>query len=64
MLHHMKANGYLKEGIEIKDGYQEMGPRGSIAWLTYEGQEIGGRMREEYERKKAISGKLLASFFW
>jgi hypothetical protein len=64
MLHRMKANGYLKEGIEIKYGYQEMGPRGSIAWLTYEGQEIGGRMREEYQREKAMSGKLQAPFPW
>jgi hypothetical protein len=57
MLHRMQVHGYLKEGVEIQYGYQEMGPRGSIAWLTYEGQEIGGRMREEYELDKAISGE-------
>jgi len=57
MLHRMQAHGYLKEGVEIKYGYQEVGPRGSIAWLTYEGQEIGGRLREEYEHDLAISGK-------
>lgn len=64
MMRRMQAHGYLKEGIEIKYGYQEMGPRGSIAWLTYEGQEIGGRLREKYEREKAISGKLLISLCW
>jgi hypothetical protein len=36
MLHRMQAHGYLKEGVEIKYGYQEVGSRGSIAWLTYE----------------------------
>ena len=60
----MQAHGYLKEGTEIKYGYQAMGPRGSIAWLTYEGQEIGGRLREEYERGKAVTGELLAFFRW
>lgn len=64
LMRRMQAHGYLKEGIDIKYGYQEMGPRGSIAWLTYEGQEIGGRMREEYEREKAITGKSLALFCW
>lgn len=64
MMRRMQAHGYLKEGIDIKYGYQEMGPRGSIAWLTYEGQEIGGRMRDEYEREKAITGKLLTFFCW
>ncbi|GAB7322592.1 hypothetical protein MBLNU13_g03507t2 [Cladosporium sp. NU13] len=55
MMRRMQAHGYLKDGIEIKYGYQEMGPRGSIAWLTYEGQEIGGRLREEHEREKAMT---------
>jgi hypothetical protein len=64
MMRRMQAHGYLKEDIEIKYGYQEMGPHGSIAWLTHEGQEIGGRLREEYEREKAMSGKLLAFFCW
>ena len=58
MLHRMQEHGYLKEGIEIKDGFQEVGPHGSIAWLTHEVQEIGGKLREEYEREKTISGKL------
>ena len=50
MLRRMQEHGYLKDGVDIKYGYQEKSPRGSIAWLTYEGQEIGGRMRQEYER--------------
>jgi hypothetical protein len=57
MLHDMKERGCFEEDIDIIYGYQEMGPHGSIAWLTYEGQEIGGRQREEYEREKAIKGK-------
>ena len=64
MLRRMQAHGYLKDGVEIKYGYQEVGPRGSIAWLTYEGQEVGGRLRDEYEREKAIAGKLLTFFCW
>jgi hypothetical protein len=60
MMRRMQAHGYLKDGIEIEYGYQEMGPHGSVAWLTYEGQEIGGRTRDEYEREKAIEGKLQA----
>jgi hypothetical protein len=31
--------------------------------LTYEGQEIGGILREQYEREQAIEGKLHAFLF-
>jgi hypothetical protein len=58
MMHRLQARGYLKDGFNIKYGYQEVGPRGSVAWLTYEGQEIGGILREQYEREQAIEGKL------
>jgi hypothetical protein len=57
VLHDMKERGCFEEDIDIKYGYQEIGPHGSIAWLTYEGQETGGRQREEYEREKAVKGK-------
>jgi hypothetical protein len=57
VLHDMKERGCFGEDIDIKYGYQEIGPHGSIAWLTHEGQEIGGRQREEYEREKAVEGK-------
>lgn len=57
MLQRMKEHGLLREGIEIKHGYQEIGPHGAVAWLTYEGQEIGGIQREEYEREKADTGE-------
>jgi hypothetical protein len=60
MMHRMQARGYLKDGFDIKYGYQDVGPRGSVAWLTYEGQEIGGILREQYEREQAIEGKLQA----
>jgi hypothetical protein len=60
MMRRMQARGYLKDGFDIKYGYQEVGPRGSVAWLTYEGQEIGGILREQYEREQAIEGKLQA----
>lgn len=62
MLHRMKVHGYLKDGIDIRYGYQEIGPHGSIAWLTHAGQEIGGREREDYEWEKSIEGTL-KSFF-
>ncbi|KAM0720084.1 hypothetical protein Q7P37_004220 [Cladosporium fusiforme] len=54
ILRRLKIQGVLKDDIEIKYGYQEKGPHGSVAWLTHAGQEIGGRQREEYERERAI----------
>lgn len=63
MLQRMQDHGYLKDGVEIKHGYQEIGPHGAVAWLTYEGQEIGGRQREEYEREKADEGKSVIFLF-
>lgn len=63
MLQRMQEKGYLKDDVDIQYGYQEIGPHGSVAWLTYEGQEIGGRQREEYEREKAHAGKLRSFVF-
>lgn len=57
MLQRMQENGYLKDDVKIQYGYQKIGPHGSVAWLTHEGQEIGGKQREEFERKKAHAGK-------
>lgn len=58
ILQGLQAHGLLREGVDIQYGYQVVGPQGSITWLTYEGQKIGGRQREEYEREKAAEGKL------
>jgi hypothetical protein len=61
MLRRMQVHGFLKDGVEIKYGYQAQGPQGAVAWLTNEGQEIGGRLREEYERERAVTGEFAIS---
>ena len=61
MLRRMQVHGYLKDGVEIKYGYQAQGSHGAVAWLTHEGQEVGGRLREEYEQEKAVNGEFLTS---
>lgn len=61
MLRRMQVHGFLKDGVEIKYGYQAQGPHGAIAWLTQEGQDVGGRMREEYEQERAVAGKFVRS---
>ena len=58
MLRRMQVHGYLRDGVDIKYGYQAQGPHGAVAWLTHEGQEVGGRLREEYEQEKAVAGEL------
>lgn len=57
VMRRLQVHGFLKEGVEIKYGWQEKSPHGGIAWLTREGQEIGGRMREQYEHERAVEGK-------
>jgi hypothetical protein len=57
MLRRMQVHGFLRDGVEIKYGYQALGPHGAVAWLTNEGQEIGGRLHEEYEQEKAVTGE-------
>jgi len=61
MLRRMQVHGFLKDGVDIKYGYQAEGSHGAIAWLTHEGQEIGGKLREEYEKETAVTGEFVAS---
>ena len=61
MLRRMQVHGFLKDGVDIKYDYQAEGPHGAVAWLTHEGQEIGGRLREEYERERAVTGEFAPS---
>ena len=58
MLRRMQVHGYLRDGVDIKYGYRAQGPHGAVAWLTHEGLEVGGRLREEYEQEKAVAGEL------
>jgi hypothetical protein len=62
MLRRMQVHGFLKDGVDIKYGYQAQGPHGAFAWLTNEGQEIGGRLREEYEQERAVAGEFVIIF--
>jgi hypothetical protein len=57
MLRRMQVHGFLRDGVDIKYGYQAQGPHGAVAWLTNEGQEIGGRLCEEYEQERAVTGE-------
>lgn len=55
-LQQQQARGLL-DGVRINGGRMEERPRGAIAWLTDEGQEIGGRLRADYLEEKAMEGK-------
>jgi hypothetical protein len=61
MLRRMQVHGYLRDGVDIRYGYQAQGPHGAVAWLTDEGQEIGGRLREKFEQEKAVAGEFVIS---
>jgi hypothetical protein len=61
-LHRMRKQGYLPDDIEIMYGFQERAPHGAIAWVTYNGQVIGGALRDQYETRIQEESKFNYSF--